>query len=200
MKPPDSTLRSGPAGLLFGAAWLLIAGCLNQTAGTAPPAGGTVGYGAPADSAFAAGLWRALAGDVLVGPDALQARPYAGRPPHGPWLQVFDGLLRVGRRIDPVVVLRSYRDGGAGAVGALTSVDVIYRRPGYAPAAGDWFWVSYRPDGQPRTDAAGRPLAGRIGSAATGAGTDAGPAITCIGCHRVAPGGDFVFGHDRYRQ
>ena len=71
----------------------------------------------------------------------------------------------------------------------LDSVTIMFQRqPGYDPENNDWFWVKYAPDGSIMANPMGMSLAGRIAK-----GMDTG----CIACHVAAPGGDYVFSHDR---
>ena len=73
----------------------------------------------------------------------------------------------------------------------LKAITVMFRRPsGYDSENKDWFWVKYGPDGQIPKNPAGKSLAGRVAKGVKGKG--------CIACHRTAPGGDYVFNHDRY--
>lgn len=128
-------------------------------------------------------LWQALLDARLVGPEAWQVRSHPGLTPHGPLLQQLEGRLTVNGRTGPVIVQRQYGGAGASKDGIaayparyLQTIAVMMRMPGHDPGHGDWFWARYRPDGSPEhIDAA-----------------------HCIACHRTAPGGDWVFSHDRF--
>lgn len=73
----------------------------------------------------------------------------------------------------------------------LDAVTVMVKMPGdYDPQHKNWFYAKYRVDGSLHTNPAGVKLAGRVGRVG-------GPG--CIGCHVAAPGGDFVFRHDRWK-
>lgn len=144
------------------------------------------------DAGFAANLWQALIDARLAGPEAIQTRPHPGLPPHGTLVQVFDGRLTVEGQSEPVLVLRNHNGSDIGSERVvqnperyLQSIAVMFRRAGFAPDDGNWFWVEYRPDGSPMAGPDGQPLLGR-------------PEQGCIACHRSAPGGDRVFGHDRF--
>lgn len=154
--------------------------------------------GTPQDIAFAERLWAALEEVDLAGPSAIQSHAYAGEQPHGAFLQYFERELRVGNQTQPVILQRHYRapDITRHRVAQyprrhLAGSTVMYRRPGYAPAHQDWFWAQYTADGALRRDPGGQTQAGRVGG-----DLDTG----CIACHRDAPGGDYVFGHDRFAE
>lgn len=143
---------------------LLIAGCRGGS--HAPPA--------DADAQFSAALWEALTAAGLAGSGALRTHRYRGRPPHRGMVEQIDGLLRVAGRINPVLVLTEFD-----ASGTARAWRIMYRRPGYSPAAADWFWASYSASGA------------LLPAAEQNSG--------CANCHSVAPGADFVFSHNRYR-
>jgi hypothetical protein len=58
----------------------------------------------------------------------------------------------------------------------LAAVTVMYKKAGYNPEAGDFFWLKYTPDGNIEAE---------------------GKAPMCIACHRAAQGGDFLFTNDK---
>ncbi|MFO1352840.1 MAG: cytochrome P460 family protein [Gammaproteobacteria bacterium] len=147
------------------------------------------------DTAYAALLWKTLAEAHLIGPGAIHSKPFIDFRPHGVIAENVESALTVAGQTGPVIVKRNY--GGADArldkVATdpdhyLTSVSVMFRRPGYDSANRDWFWAEYKPDGALAHNAQGAPLAGR---AVQGAGG-------CVACHALAPGNDRVFSHDRY--
>lgn len=161
---------------------LLLAGCVV-------PAGQTPSTD---DAGFAANLWQSLTEARLVGPQSIQTRPHPGLPSHGTMVQVFDARLTVEGQTAPVLILRNHDGPDIGSERVmqnperyLQSIAVMFRRVGFAPDDSDWFWVVYRPNGSPMASPDGRPLLGR-------------PEQGCIVCHRAAPGGDRVFGHDRF--
>lgn len=168
--------------LLGVAAVTLAGGCQNAAREQAARAelDARMAFGGPSDVDFAAALWASLIKAKLAGPGAMRTHRYPGTAPHGAELQRVDGLLNVNGRINPVLVLHNYQPGGV-----LQTVEVMLRRPGYQPAARDWYWAVFLPDGSPARNADDIQLAGKIGG--------------CDGCHRAAPGGDRVFGHNRYR-
>jgi hypothetical protein len=66
----------------------------------------------------------------------------------------------------------------------LKIVAVMFKREkGYDAANQDWFYTKYNPDGTPQMNKKDKLMAGRAGK--------------CIGCHRSAPGDDFVFSFSR---
>jgi len=154
-------------------------------------------FSGPTSVAYAAKLWRAMKAANLVGPGAVHGTPYTGQPPHGKILDTLDTSLAVGTHRGALIVKRNYVGAGVskGSVAAhpdrnLGSITVMFRREkGYDPADQDWFWAKYKPDGSLHTNPKGMRLAGRVAK---------GAPKGCIACHRAAPGGDFVFNHDRY--
>jgi len=180
--------------LLAGGLGLLVAGCENmnfsQPVDKMPFAG-------PGSTRYAAQLWSALVSAQLAGPGAVNGTPYKGQPPHGAILDTVDTTLTVNGHSGPVIIKRNF--GGPGvskqAVAQnpakyLKAVTVMYKREkGYDPVDKDWFWAKFKPNGALHTNPKGMKLAGRVAK-----GKPAG----CIACHKGAPGGDFVFNHDRY--
>lgn len=151
-----------------------------------------------ADSiAYARMLWDGMGARGLVGPNAITARPYQGAHPHGAVLVMYEGEVALGGHSGVAIVNNNYDGDGvseatvandpASNLGAIT---VMYKREsGYDPDNADWFWAKYKPDGSLDVDAKGTRLAGRVAK-----GEPAG----CIACHKLAPGADYVFNHDRY--
>lgn len=54
----------------------------------------------------------------------------------------------------------------------LAAITVMYKKSGFDPASGDWFWLKYTPDG-------GIQKAGKVGG--------------CIGCHAAVKKNDWLF-------
>lgn len=54
----------------------------------------------------------------------------------------------------------------------LGAITVMYKKSGYNPAGGDWFWLKYKPDGTIEKE-------GKVGG--------------CIGCHAAVKGNDWLF-------
>ncbi len=171
------------------ALFLLMAGA----AGAAPP------FGGGQDVAFARALWQALASVGMVGDrNPILSRPYRGKPPHGKILDLLERRVVVNGFNGVAIVKKNY--GGEGLTvndvidhprEYLKSVTVMFKRGrGYDPENRDWFYVKYAPDGAILKNPKGMLLAGRVAK---------GKPTGCIACHRTAPGGDFVFNHDRYR-
>ena len=67
----------------------------------------------------------------------------------------------------------------------LMAIKLMYKTEGYNPAAGDWYWVKYMPNGEVAQMDTPK---GKMGIA--------GKAKGCIECHGGADGDDFVFFND----
>ncbi len=137
-----------------------------------------------------------LEGIQLVGKQATFSTPYKGTHPRGAILDTIDSEAWVNGHKDKVIIKRNY--GGKGITKQavannpnqyLKAVTVMYKRKGYDAATKDWFWVKYSPTGNILKNPKGMALAGMVGKGGTKG---------CIACHKAAPGGDFVFNHDRY--
>jgi hypothetical protein len=104
---------------------------------------------------------------------------YPGTEPHGALLTTYvnkialkgfkkwDGVLPDGA----IVVKENYMPDKK-----LAAVTVMYKKAGYDPQAGDFFWLKYTPDGKIEAE---------------------GKVPMCIGCHGTAKGGDFLFTNDK---
>lgn len=154
-------------------------------------------FGGPEDVKYSQALWKALTKADLVGPNAIMSTPYTGQHPHGAILDTIDGTVKVKGTTGAVIVKRNY--GGKGLTKQavandpgkyLKAVTVMFKRKGYDGDNKDWFWVKYKPDGGLFTNPKGMKLAGRVAK---------GMAKGCIACHKAAPGGDFVYNHDRFK-
>ncbi len=100
---------------------------------------------------------------------------YQGQHPHGAYLTTY---------VSPAVLAALQSKSGKLPDGAvivkenyspqkeLAAVTVMYRRIGYNPEAGDWFWLKYAPD---KTVLAEGKVEG------------------CINCHRAVQNDDWVF-------
>ena len=66
---------------------------------------------------------------------------------------------------------------------SLKAITVMYRSKGYNPAAGDWYWVKYNPDGTTAKSSDGKKISGAFSS--------------CIECHNGSKGGDYTFFNDK---
>jgi len=103
---------------------------------------------------------------------------YQGTEPHGALLTTYVNKT----------ALKSIEEGGELADGAiivkenympnktLAAVTVMYKKAGYNPEAGDFFWLKYTPDGKIEAE---------------------GKVAMCIGCHSAAQGGDMLFTNDK---
>lgn len=162
---------------------------LTSTAFAAP-------FGNPEDANLAREVWELLASKGWVGPDFAVSQPYKGATPHGETLDTIDGVISLQDRPAVVSVKKNYGVNDAKKVienpGAyLDAVTVMVKMPdNYDSQHKNWFYAKYKADGSLHTNPAGVELAGRVGKVG-------GPG--CIGCHVAAPGGDFVFRHDRWK-
>jgi len=156
-------------------------------------------FGGPQSVAYAGKLWGTLSDAGLAGPGAAVSKPYEGQHPHGAVLDTIERPLTVDGHTGVAIVKRNYGGEGVSIQNVyndpgkyLKSVTVMYRREaGYDPDNANWFWAKYKPDGSLDTNPKGMKLAGRVAK-----GMNAG----CIACHTGAPGGDYVFNHNRYAQ
>ncbi|MFH1058439.1 MAG: cytochrome P460 family protein [Pseudomonadota bacterium] len=150
----------------------LILTAIAATAATAPPAG--------MPGPDAAALWRYIT----------QENPYQkwaqwgdfaglqpGRSPHGDFVAVYVNPPALQPAKLPLAAGALVVKEGYTADKKLKSLTVMYKAPGYNPAAGDWYWVRYSPAGQAGPE--GRPAG-------------------CIGCHSPAAANDYVIAH-QYR-
>lgn len=155
-------------------------------------------FGSDADVNAAHSLWWALRKAKLVGANAICGTPYKGTYPHDVVLTTLDAVVNVSGHEGVVIVKNNYgeREVSARAVANdpgryLQAITVMFKRESaYDSDNKDWFWVTYGPDGEILKSPQGKPLAGRAAKSETGTG--------CIACHHGAPGGDYVFSHDRY--
>lgn len=156
-------------------------------------------FGGPANVAYASVLWKALEDARLVGPRAIQPKPYEGQEPHGAILTTLASTLNIGGHTGAVWVKNNHVGEGVSVEAVandpyrfLDSVTVMYRREaGYDRDNKNWFWAKYNPDGTLQANPKGMRLAGRVAK-----GADAG----CIACHTGAPGNDYLFSTDRSGQ
>ncbi|MGF1756604.1 cytochrome P460 family protein [Photobacterium sagamiensis] len=155
-------------------------------------------FGSLDDVVYSENLWAEMVTQHLVGPGSLLSTPYEGQPPHGAILDTVDTRLTLRGNEGELIIERNYDGEGVSKLTVandpanyLKAITVMYRRTGYDPENQDWFWVKYKPDGSLDVDPQGMELAGRIAE---------GTAEGCIACHRTAPGGDYVFNHDRYKR
>jgi len=177
------------------AATVVSAGDVTEQsrAETQPPFGGQMNV------EYAQALWDALAARDLVGENVIRTYPYEGNHPHGQALEYIETMVSVDGQDGLVMIKKNY--GGEGDFDALkegvlndrmanlSSVTVMYQREaGYDPDHQDWYWAKFQPNGELENNPKGMSLAGRVAK-----GMNKG----CIACHTAAPGGDYVFTHDR---
>jgi hypothetical protein len=153
-------------------------------------------FGTAASVAYAALIWDAMDNDLFVGPDTIVTYPYQGTMPHGELLEIYTSYARINGHEGMLIIKKNYMgDGITSEMVAndpdtyLDAVTIMFQREaGYDPDNRDWFWAKYGPDGTIMTNPMSMSLAGRVAK-----GADEG----CIACHLAAPGGDYVFSHDR---
>jgi len=172
-----------------------IVGALFAWAGAAfaaPP------FSGPKDVAFAKTLWQSLEQNRLVGANRFQSMPYRTPPPHGRFVEAIDGRISVDGRKDIVIVKKNFgitqketrQQIADNPDKYMTSITVMFKREkGYDSDNKNWFWVKYFPYGRIMKNPKGMALAGRVAK---------GSSKACIACHAGAPGGDYVYIHDRF--
>lgn len=104
---------------------------------------------------------------------------YPGTEPHGALLTTYvneaalKGINEQGGKLPDgaIVVKENYMPDKK-----LAAVTVMYKKAGFNPEAGDFFWLKYTPDGKIEAE---------------------GKVEMCIGCHAKAQGGDFLFTNDK---
>lgn len=155
-------------------------------------------FGNEADIADAKKVWTASVDAGFVGDNAIVTRPYKGMPPHGLILELMEKDVTIDGHKGALVIKKNY--GGNGltiddVIGDpnkyLKAVTIMFKREsGYDADNKDWFYGKYNPDGTLQKNPKDMMLAGRV---AKGAPTG------CIACHKAAPGGDFIYNHNRYK-
>ena len=157
-------------------------------------------FGNPADVTDAQKVWKASVDAGLVGDGAIVTRPYKGMPPHGLILELLEKKdVTIDGHKGALVVKKNYGGNGLtiddviGSPGKyLKAVTIMFKREaGYDDENKNWFYAKYAPDGSVLKNPKSMLLAGRV---ARGAPTG------CIACHKAAPGGDFIYNHDRYKE
>jgi len=175
--------------------WLLVplALSLAGAAQAEPP------FSGPKDVAFAQALWKAMEQNHMVGPNRFQSMPYQTPPPHGHMVEVLEGKIMVDGRKDLVIVKKNFgktkketrQEIADNPDAFMTSITVMFKREaGYDEDNKNWFWAKYQPTGQLLKNPKGMALAGRVAK---------GKKVACIACHSAAPGGDYIYIHDRYK-
>ena len=154
-------------------------------------------FGGEDSVAYAQALWSRLAERHLVGPGAITAKPYLGTHPHGVVLVTYEGEVQMSNHVGVAIIKNNYTGAAVSESSVandpmqnLDAITVMFKREkGYDPDNADWFWVKYQTDGSLFVNAEGVPLAGRVAK---------GQRQGCIACHKLAPGGDFVYNHNRF--
>ncbi|HER34938.1 MAG TPA: hypothetical protein ENO19_05680 [Halothiobacillaceae bacterium] len=157
-------------------------------------------FGGPMNIEYAKVLWDRLKSNQLVGPESIRSYPYKGNHPHGQALEYLETMITIDDHEGVVMVKKNYAgEGDIDAIKAevlnerekhLASVTVMFQRQeGYDPDHDDWYWAKFQPNGELEKNPKGMSLAGRVAK---------GASEGCIACHTAAPGGDYVFTHDRF--
>jgi len=149
-------------------------------------------FSGPNSVSFSQNLWSSLAQSNLVGASAKTDSPYKGTHPHGAVLETITSKATVNGRTGTVVVKRNYGGPDVSVSNVtnnpskyLKAVTVMFKREqGYDSDNQNWFYAKYKPDGTLHTNKKGMKLAGRVAK---------GKPIGCIACHKVAPGGDYLY-------
>ena len=154
-------------------------------------------FGGKDDVKYSQSLWKALSKASFVGSKAITSKPYDGQPPHSMVLDTIEGTVTLRGKTNAVIVKRNYGGPGVSKQAVannpkkyLKAVTVMFKRKGFDSDNKDWFWAKYKPDGSLQVNPKGMKLAGRVAK---------GKAKGCIACHKAAPGGDYVFIHDRIK-
>lgn len=100
---------------------------------------------------------------------------YKGQHPHGAFLTTYvseDTLQAIKAKKGSIpsggiIVKENYSPEKK-----LAAVTVMYRKAGYNPDAGDWFWIKYAPNGAVEKE---------------------GKVAGCINCHRAVQANDWIF-------
>ena len=176
---------------------VFITGCVTpETVEEAEPMSP---FGGDDSVSYAQKLWRNLAGLHLVGPGAITAKPYQGTHPHGIVLVTYESTVQMGEHVGIAIVKINYTGPGVTESTVadqpdenIDSVTVMFKREkGYDPENADWFWVKYQVDGSLHVNEEDVPLAGRVAK---------GKRQGCIACHKLAPGNDLVYNHNRFSE
>ncbi len=109
---------------------------------------------------------------------------YSSEIPHGTYIKSYfnrkaaanPGNLPFGS----VIVIESYRPDKT-----LQSISAMMRSDGFNPPAGDWYWVTFNPDGSVAE-----------GSGEGGSNRITGRVDSCINCHQSADENDYTFFND----
>lgn len=125
---------------------------------------------------------------------------YSGQVPHGALLKMYINRSAAsdvaGLQVGSVIVQENYRSDRS-----LKSISVMYRTEGFNPAANDWYWIEYKPDGTvvEQLSDESRQESSEVILASTSAKSTklSGKSSSCIACHQRAAGSDFAFFNDQ---
>ncbi len=100
---------------------------------------------------------------------------YPGQHPHGSFLTTFVSDItlealenRVGKLPDGAILVKE----NYSPEKELAALTVMYRKAGYNPAGGDWFWLKYSPSGEILAE---------------------GQVEGCINCHKAVADNDWIY-------
>ncbi len=147
-------------------------------------------FGNPEDVRYSEQLWKALTDARLVGKRSIAAMPFQGAV-HKTILITLDSTVRIGGHTGAVIVKKMFQGPKVSVqtvsndpTADLKVVAVMYQREkGYDSDNQDWFYIKYAPDGSPHKNKKGMLMTGRVG--------------VCLGCHKSAPGDDYIYSYDR---
>lgn len=105
----------------------------------------------------------------------------ASAAPHGDFATLRYSGTNPAAPEDGFIVVKENLVGDATTLDALT---VMAKVTGFDADNADWFYAKFQLDGTLDATPAGLPLAGAVEPA---------PGMACRGCHRGAPGGDFLW-------
>lgn len=154
------------------------------------------------DETFEARFWQFLMGNNYKNWAPAPGQDgdfYSGQVPHGALLKMYINRSAAsnvaGLQIGSLVVLENYRSDRS-----LKSISVMYRTEGFNPAANDWYWIEYNPDGSVVDDNAMAQSQGEASKDVLASAKSTklmGKASRCISCHGKAGGSDYAFFNDR---
>ena len=100
---------------------------------------------------------------------------YPGKHPHGSFLTTYLNKsaaeavnMKTGKLPDGSIVVKE----NYSPEKKLAAITVMYRKAGYNPEAGDWFWLKYGPDGKIMAE---------------------GKVAGCTSCHKAVEANDWLF-------
>ena len=186
--------------------------CLAQSTPASSSLSSSKSNSQAADKEFAEKFWRYLRANNYKQwspAPGKTASHFAGRnaasgtvSPHGDFAKTYVNRTAAGRPdslpVGSILIMENY-----GQDRSLKTISVMYRTPDYNPAANDWFWVNYNPDGSVASAKAGgvgmtdREGVRQASAAVPLAKMLVGRSVSCIECHKSGGGGDLAFLNDK---